>query len=134
MYRRPVKTKNSLFFPHLLRKKSGNWGEWWPKNNPKWSSYHPIWSISCKAVKIFVYSKYVWEKEEEEETNISTFSAYTRTHKLTFVRFLSFLFYLEPVPKIDLISGLKFDDFPFFYFLNQTSGSRVMPNLRLVKK
>ena len=63
MYRRPVKTKNSLFFPHMLRKKSGNWGEWWPKNNPKWSSYHPIWSISCKAVKIFVYSKYVWEKK-----------------------------------------------------------------------
>ena len=29
--------------------------------------------------------------------------------------------------------GLNFDDFPFFYFLERTSGSRVMPNLRLVK-
>ena len=29
--------------------------------------------------------------------------------------------------------GLNFDDFPFFYFLERTSGSQVMPNLRLVK-
>ena len=29
--------------------------------------------------------------------------------------------------------GLNFDDFPFFYFLDCTSRSRVMSNLRLVK-
>ena len=31
-----------IFFPpHMLRKR-GNWGGWWPKNNPKYSRYHPI--------------------------------------------------------------------------------------------
>ena len=32
-----------------------------------------------------------------------------------------------------IISGVKFWWFSFFYFLERTSGSQVMPNLRLVK-
>ena len=44
---------------------------------------------------LLVYSKYVGEKERKK-TNISTFSVYTHTHKLTFVSFfLSFFFNLS---------------------------------------
>ena len=53
------------------------------RKKTKWSRIrcHPIWSISSTVKDICLF-KVCWEKERK--TNISPFSAYTYTHKLTF--------------------------------------------------
>ena len=51
----------------MSREKSGNWGRWWLKNNPKWSWYHHIWSKSSTVKD----TKYVGKKGGK--TNLSMF-------------------------------------------------------------
>ena len=90
-----------------------------------------LWSL---IMTVWFYKSWIWPLLSKNNTfyctlNLTQFSNFTVT--------LTLSCYQTWWDGLDLTCsssrGLNFDDFPFFYFLERTSGSQVMPNLRLVK-